>query len=106
MENFETDNAETICLKPVIAKKKWWTLFLYQLPDTNKTMFFNEIYITLNKILGKYDNILLAGDLNINELKSGSDSSNQLSDPKESSTLQTWLRNLLVLNCKIEFLLT
>ena len=69
-------------------------------------MFFNEIYITLNKILGKYDNILLAGDLNINELKSGSDSSNQLSDPKESSTLQTWLRNLLVLNCKIEFLLT
>ena len=26
-------------------------------------MFFNEIYITLNKILGKYDSILLAGDL-------------------------------------------
>ena len=43
-------------------------------------MFFNEIYITLNKILGKYDNILLAGDLNIDELKAGSDSSNHLSD--------------------------
>ena len=45
-------------------------------------MFFNEIYITLNKILGKYDNILLAGDLNIDELKTGSDSSNHLSDAK------------------------
>ena len=45
-------------------------------------MFFNEIYITLNKILGKYDNILLAGDLNIDELKAGSDSSNHLSDAK------------------------
>ena len=46
-------------------------------------MFFNEIYITLNKILAKYDNILLAGDLNTDELKTGSDSSNHLSDAKE-----------------------
>ena len=46
-------------------------------------MFFNEIYVTLNKILGKYDNILLAGDLNIDELKTGSDSSNHLSDVKD-----------------------
>ena len=46
-------------------------------------MFFNEIYITLNKIYGKYDNILLAGDLNIDELKTGSDSSNHLSDAKD-----------------------
>ena len=46
-------------------------------------MLFNEIYITLNKILGKYDNILLAGDFNIDELKTVSDSSNQLSDAKE-----------------------
>ena len=30
---------------------------------------FNEIYITLNKILDEYDNILLTGDLNIEELK-------------------------------------
>ena len=51
--------------------------------DTNKTMFFNEIYITLNKILGKDDVILLAGDLNIDELKTGSDSSNHLSDVKD-----------------------
>ena len=69
-------------------------------------MFFNEIYITLNKILGKYDNILLAGDLNIDELKPGSDSSNHLSDAKMYLTLQNWLRNLLALNRKMELSLT
>ena len=83
MKNIETENAETICLELVIAKKKWCILFAYRPPDTNKTMFFNEIYVTLNKILGKYDNILLAGDLNIDELKTGSDSSNHLSDVKD-----------------------
>lgn len=30
--------------------------------------FFDEIYITLNKILSKNDNIILAADLNIDEL--------------------------------------
>ena len=39
----------------------------------NKMQIFDEIYITLNKILGEYDNILLAGDLNINEFKPGWD---------------------------------
>ena len=69
MKNFETENAETICLELIIAKKKCCILFAYRSPDTNKTMFLSEIYITMNKILGKYDNILLAGDLNIDELK-------------------------------------
>ena len=101
MKNFETENAETICLDLIIAKKKWCILFAYQPSDANKTMFFNEIYITLNKILGKYDNILLAGNLNIDELKTGSDSSNLLSGAKGVFNL-----NLLVLNCKMELLLT
>ena len=71
-----------LCLELVIAKKKWCIFFAYRPPDTNKTMLFNEIYITQNKILNKYDNILLVGDLNIDELKTGSDSSNHLSDAK------------------------
>ena len=83
MKNIETENAETICLELVIAKKKWRILFAYRPPDTNKSTFFNEIYVTLNKILGKYDNILLLGDLNIDELKTGSDSSNHLSNVKD-----------------------
>ena len=83
MKNFETENAETIRLELVIAKKKWCILFAYRPPDTNKITFFNEIYITLNEILGKYDNILPVGDLNTDELKTGSDSSNHLSDVKD-----------------------
>ena len=70
MKNFGTGNAETIRLELIIAKKKW-------------CMFFNEISIALNKILGKYDKILLAGDLNIDKLKTGSDSSNHLPDAKD-----------------------
>ena len=48
-----------------------------------KLCFFNEIYIILNKILGKHDNILLARYLNTDKLKTGSDSSNHLSDAKD-----------------------
>ena len=65
--------------------------------------FFNEICITLNKILGKYNNIFLAGDLKIDELKIHQITCLIL---RTSLTLQTWLRNLLVLNLKMELLLT
>ena len=40
MKNLETENAETICLDLVIAKKIWCILFAYRPSDTNKTMFF------------------------------------------------------------------
>ena len=33
-----------------------------KLIHTNKTVFFDEIYFTLNKILGKYGSILPVGD--------------------------------------------
>ena len=61
MKKFETNNAETICLELIIGEKK-------------RCILFASNYITLNKILGKYDNILLAGDLNTDERKAGSDS--------------------------------
>ena len=92
MKNFETENAETIYLELVIAKKKCCIIFAYRPPDTNKTMSFNEIYITLNKLLGNYDNILLAGDLNTDELKTGSDSSNHLSDTKDVFSLPSLIK--------------
>ena len=74
MKNFDPENAETICLELVIGKKKWCILFAYRPPDTNKSMYFNEIYITLNKIIAKCDIFLLAGELNIDEVKTGPDS--------------------------------
>ena len=92
IKNFETENAENIWLELVIPKKKWCILFPYQPPGTNKTLFFNEIYVTLNKLLGNYDNILLAGDLNTDELKTGSDSSNHLSDTKDVFSLPSLVK--------------
>ena len=84
MKNFETKNAETIFLELTSAKKKWCILFAYRPPNTDKEEFFDEISVSLNKILGKYDNIILAGDLNIDELRPCSDSSkNHLSDMKD-----------------------
>ena len=84
MKNFETKNAKTICLELTIVKKKWCILFVYRPPNTDKEEFFDEISVSLNKILGKYDHIILAGDLNIVELRPCSDSSkNHLSDIKD-----------------------
>ena len=64
--------------------KKWWILFAYRPPNTDKEEVFDEISVSLNKILGKYDNVILASDLSIDELRSCSDSSkNHLSDMKD-----------------------
>ena len=43
--------------------------------------------MTLNKALNKYDNLLLAGDLNINTLRPTSDSSNHLTDLNDTFIL-------------------
>ena len=61
-----------------IVKKKWCILFAYCPPNTNKEEFFDEISVSFNEILGKYDNIILATDLNIDELRLCSDSSKMI----------------------------
>ena len=68
---------------------------------------FNEIYITLNKIPGEYEKILLTADLNVDEIHQSLDEIRQITLMlRMSLTLPTWLRNLLVLNCKMVLLLT
>ena len=87
IQRFETEKAGTICIEITIAKKKWCILFAYRPPNFSKTEFFEEISVTLNKALNKYDNLLLAGDLNINTLRPTSDSSNHLSDLNDTFSL-------------------
>ena len=83
MKNFETKTAETMCLDLTIVKKKWCILFVYLPPNTDKDKFFDKVSVSHNKISGKYENIL-AGDLNIDELRPCSDcSKNYLSDMKD-----------------------
>ena len=62
----ETTISETICLELVISNKKWLIVFAYRPPnDTNKALFFTELTKTLDRGVNKYDNIFIAGDLNI-----------------------------------------
>ena len=55
-------------------------LFAYRPPNFNKGEFFNEILNTLSKALKCYDNIVLAGDPNIDLLDPSKNTSNHLSD--------------------------
>ena len=75
MKNFETINTEIIFLELTINRRKRCIFFAYRPPNTNKDDFFSEISISLNKIIGKYEKIVLAGDLNIDDLERYSDSS-------------------------------
>ena len=93
MKNFETINAVTIYLELTINKRKWCIFFAYRPPNTNKDDFFSEISISLNKIIGKYENIVLAGDLNIDDLKRYSESSqNHWSDMKDVFSLTNLIK--------------
>ena len=42
IQNFETENAEAICLELDTAEKKWCIFFTYQAPNTNKTVFWRD----------------------------------------------------------------
>ena len=48
----ERQKVETIFLEIIIAKKKWFILFAYHLPNLSKTKLFGDtqqISVTLNK---------------------------------------------------------
>ena len=65
LTELETPTAETICLELQISKRKWFIVFAYRPESINRTLFFDEIKKTLNLAINKYDNIILAGDLNV-----------------------------------------
>ena len=77
---FESPAIESICIELTISKSKWCILFAYRPPNFNKKEFFNEISNSLSKIITNYDNVVLAGDLNINLLDPSADTENHLSD--------------------------
>ena len=78
--NCESPSVESIWIEVTIFKRKWCILFAYRPPNFNKGEFFKEISNTLSKALKCYDNIVLAGDLNIDLLDPGKDTSNHLFD--------------------------
>ena len=66
LESLEEKESETICIEFTDSKKKRSTMFPYRLPkNDNKVMFFNELDLSLNQCVNKYDNIIVMGDLTI-----------------------------------------
>ena len=65
LEKYETQHAETISIELTFKNKKWFILFGYRPESINKTLFFEELYISLSKAANDYENIVVAGDLNI-----------------------------------------
>ena len=63
--DFETKTAETICLELTIKNKKWFIMFAYRPESIDRKIFFEEVKISLDKALSKYDHVILLGDLNV-----------------------------------------
>ena len=58
--------AETIFLEMTISNRKWCIFFIYKPPKITKCLFSQGVSKTLNQAVYKCDNILIAGDFNIN----------------------------------------
>ena len=66
LKEYETKQSESICSELTIANRKWIRLNIYRPPNpNNKNTFFDEITARLSKAAGKYENIIIMGDFNI-----------------------------------------
>ena len=80
MDEFETKTAETICLELSLKNTKWFIMFGYRPESINRDIFFQEINLTLDKAINKYEKILFIGDLNIDINIQNHDKKNMLED--------------------------
>ena len=71
----------------------WCILFAYRPPNLEKKSFFEEISNSLFLIVNKYENFVLAGDLNINLLDPKSDTQNHFSDLRDTFTLTNLVKD-------------
>ena len=93
IKEFETNKSETICLELTISNKKWFIMYAYRPPnETNKKVVFDELNETLDKAVSKYDNIFLAGDLNIDTRDKSKDTNNYLSDFMDTFSLNNLIK--------------
>ena len=81
LEKYETAHAETICLDLTIQERKWFLLFAYRPESIDRNLFFDEMNKSLSKAAKDYENLIVAGDLNIDmSAQHGTDRNNLLSE--------------------------
>ena len=90
---------ETNILEQTISNKKWFIMFAHRPPIKSKLTSFNEVSSTLNKVVNKYDNILVAVDLNIDFSNSKMDTNNYLSDFFFNFFFQKQVYTKYTINC-------
>ena len=87
--SLEGKESETIFIEVTISKKKWFIILAYRPPQNdNKVIFLNELNLSLNQCVNKYDNIIVMGGLNINISDKMKDNNNFLSDLCDTFSLQ------------------
>ena len=62
------------------SKRKWCIIFTYRPPKYDKKVFFQELSKAISQAINKYDNILIAGDLNIDVSESKGLNDNHFSE--------------------------
>ena len=62
---FQSSVIEIISIEIVIKKRKWIIHTVYRPPSIDLALFFNELSNILDRTFGKYENLLILGDLNI-----------------------------------------
>ena len=68
-------------------------MYAYRSPNKiNKKVFFDELNETLNKVVNKYDNIFIAGDLNIDTGDKSKDANNYLCDCMNTFSLNNLIK--------------
>ena len=88
LESLQEKESETICIEVTISKKSWCITFADRPPQNdNKVMFFNELNLSLNQCVSKYDNIIVMGDQNI-DISNKSKDNNFLPDLCDTFSLQ------------------
>ena len=76
-----------------ISNKKWFNMYAYRPPsETNKKIFFDELNETRDKTVNKYDNIFIAGDLNIDTGDKSKDTNNYLCDFMDNFSLNNLIK--------------
>ena len=65
---FEEKGIESICFEISVKKRKWVIFSIYRPPyDQNLHQYFKYISNAIDKALGKYENFIIMGDINIDK---------------------------------------
>ena len=92
LEDFKTKSTEIICIEILMSKRKWCIRFTYRLPKYNKKVLFQELSKIVSPAINRYDNTLVAGDLNIDVYRSKRLNGNHLSELIDTFNLTNFVK--------------